>query len=383
MVMLDSKTLSDAVRTIVDVNLRILPDEEVLFFTDSNSSYEIATEKKMIHRREFLHRFYAAFEALHESGLKVIGEKYESTHFHGYEPRETVWRRAFGDRFYSRLLSYDYVWKLKEEVRFEENEWARIHSLVDDYRDDIVDAVVAFAWYSTTHTRFRKLLTYAGSRYVSMPLLTQGILDGPMSADWEEVAARTDLLHGNLLKCKRLRMTCPAGSDLTLEMGRPELVHKDTGLFHEPGSYGNLPAGEAYVVPAEGSAEGVVVFQSAPDRESIEPTAVRFSQGKATKILGGTPYGDELSRKFDENFSMRHFAEFGIGTNPQANDVSSMIEGEKILGTVHVAIGDDSSIGGHTEAREHLDHIITHPTLEAVLKDDRVVTLIRSGMPQW
>ena len=76
---------------------------------------------------------------------------------------------------------------------------------------------------------------------------------------------------------------------------------------------------------------------------------------------------------------MRHLAEIGIGTNPLAQDVSSMIEGEKIEGTVHVAFGDDSSIGGTTEATEHLDHVIVNPTLVASLRNGSVVKIVDDG----
>ncbi len=56
-----------------------------------------------------------------------------------------------------------------------------------------------------------------------------------------------------------------------------------------------------------------------------------------------------------------------------------MIEGEKICGTVHVALGDDSSIGGDNEATEHLDHIIVDCCLKAKLRDGSSMTLIRDG----
>ena len=59
-------------------------------------------------------------------------------------------------------------------------------------REDTVDCVVALSNYSTTHTRFRKLLTdSAGVRYASMPNFDESMLDGVMRADWDKVMART------------------------------------------------------------------------------------------------------------------------------------------------------------------------------------------------
>jgi leucyl aminopeptidase (aminopeptidase T) len=45
--------------------------------------------------------------------------------------------------------------------------------------------------------------------------------------------------------------------------------------------------------------------------------------------------------------------------------VGSVLLDEKAAGTVHVAIGDDASIGGDTEAPLHLDGIIREPTVYA------------------
>jgi hypothetical protein len=41
-----------------------------------------------------------------------------------------------------------------------------------------------------------------------------------------------------------------------------------------------------------------------------------------------------------------------------------VLEDEKILGTVHVALGDNHTIGGIVEVPSHLDGVILSPTLE-------------------
>ena len=42
-----------------------------------------------------------------------------------------------------------------------------------------------------------------------------------------------------------------------------------------------------------------------------------------------------------------------------------MLEAEKILGTIHIAIGDNSHFGGRVEADLHEDFIIPEPTVYA------------------
>jgi leucyl aminopeptidase (aminopeptidase T) len=54
--------------------------------------------------------------------------------------------------------------------------------------------------------------------------------------------------------------------------------------------------------------------------------------------------------------------------------MGSPLEDEKVLGTVHVAVGDNSTFGGSVKAGVHLDGIIMKPTLKL---DD--VELIKNG----
>ena len=57
----------------------------------------------------------------------------------------------------------------------------------------------------------------------------------------------------------------------------------------------------------------------------------------------------------------RNLAELGIGINPKARLIGNVLEDEKVGGTVHVALGDNSTFGGDVVAGIHLDGIITRP----------------------
>lgn len=379
----EEERLRELAARILKVNLGLSPGEKCLFFTDSNSKWETTEEPDLLHRRRFLHRFYEAFTHLRSEYPNLLGDKYESTRRHGSEPRENVWRLALGDALYEELLSNDYIRRFKERREFSEEELDSVREASTRLGSRAVNAVVAFPWFSTTHTRFRELLNSLGCRYVSMPLFTETVMSGPMQADWDDVAKRTDLVHSMLVRGTALELTCPAGTDLEIEIWDADRVHKDTGLFHNPGAYGNLPAGEAYLVPQPGSASGRVVFTSAPGMVRIEPTAVIVQDGEVTATPSDTDYASELRFKFDQDIHMRHIAELGIGTNPKASDPSSMVEGEKILGTVHVALGTDKSMGGNTEAEEHLDHIIQSPTLTLHGAGSSPTVLLRAGRPLW
>ena len=60
----------------------------------------------------------------------------------------------------------------------------------------------------------------------------------------------------------------------------------------------------------------------------------------------------------------RNFAaEFALGTNPNCLLVPKSREVKKKLGTCHVAVGDNLSLGGNVDASLHLDMIMLRPTV--------------------
>lgn len=376
--MSEESVFEKVAKKILTQNLQIRKGETYLFFTDFNSVFEERFDE-MVARRRFLHRFFEGFSSLADEHPGGVSDKYESTGLHGSEPGENIWRLAFGDRVYNKLLREDYIWRLKGEVDFTADEWRSIKSLIEEFSDDRTDAIIAFPWYSVTHTRFRRLLTEAGSRFISMPMLTERVMSGPLMADWTEVSRITKRVYEILAQAESLSLTCPAGTNLDVKIWDKDRIHLDTGQFETAGSFGNLPAGEAYLVPSPASANGKVVFTSGPEYPSIRNTGILVENGKVIGFDGETPYADILAKKFQQDFKIRHIAELGIGTNPLARDVSSMIEGEKIQGTTHIALGDDSSIGGSNEATEHLDHIIVNPTLVARMRTGESVVIISQG----
>jgi leucyl aminopeptidase (aminopeptidase T) len=56
-------------------------------------------------------------------------------------------------------------------------------------------------------------------------------------------------------------------------------------------------------------------------------------------------------------------AEIGIGMNPAARLIGMVLEDEKVLGTVHIGIGDNSNMGGKSLAEKvpvgvHIDGVV-------------------------
>ncbi len=196
------------------------------------------------------------------------------------------------------------------------------------------------------------------------------ILENELSADYQEIAAITQRLKEHLQGKDKVRITTPLGTDLTCSIAGRD-IKADTGLIHQPGQFGNLPAGECFVAPLEDSAEGVlVVDKSFPELVVNQPVRMVFEKGRAAAIEGGAE-AQELLRRIEYGEQLEHgencrvIAEVGIGTNPQARLTGKLMTDEKVMGTIHVAIGDNASpsYGGVNAAPIHIDGVVGQPTL--------------------
>jgi leucyl aminopeptidase (aminopeptidase T) len=154
-------------------------------------------------------------------------------------------------------------------------------------------------------------------------------------------------------------------------------AHASSGLFREKGQWGNLPTGEAYLAPVEGQSEGVVVVDGSMAGVGLVRTPIRITveRGYATAIEGGEEA--ERLRALLEPHGRDAYtvAEFGIGTNDRAILTGVILEDEKVMGTIHIAFGDNKSMGGTVRVASHLDGLVTAPT---VLLDGEVI--MRDGV---
>ena len=107
-----------------------------------------------------------------------------------------------------------------------------------------------------------------------------------------------------------------------------------------------------------------------------EPLRLFVENGIVARIEGTDPLGARLETKFVENANCRNIAELGIGTNEKASRPDNVLEAEKILGTIHIALGDNSGFGGQVSAPFHEDYVFYRPTLTLVMADggEQVVT---------
>ena len=231
------------------------------------------------------------------------------------------------------------------------------------------DVVVCPTQYSLTHTQARLAATRAGARVATMPGITREMFfAGAVSADYEVVAERSRRVADLLTAARTARVVGP-GWELGISLeGRKAVA--STGLYREKGESGNLPSGEAYIAPVEGTAAGEVVVDGSIAGVGKLDEPVRLVIEKGMLVAAEGVAGSKLLALLGDAAEARNLAELGVGTNDRARVSGVVLEDEKIYGTVHLAFGDNSTFGGNTRAGVHIDAIILRPDLYL---DDRLV----------
>ncbi|MFB6159843.1 MAG: aminopeptidase [Haloferacaceae archaeon] len=234
------------------------------------------------------------------------------------------------------------------------------------------DAFLAPTTRSISHTRARGRATEAGARGATMPGITPEVLVAGLDADYDRIAARCADVYDQVAGAEEVRVTAPAGTDITVEPGdRP--WHRDTGLVREPGDFSNLPAGEVFVSPATATGTYVVDGTMRPHGLIEEPIRIEVEDGTVTSVSDEGVREALAAAAETAGDAAYNLAELGIGTNVGVTElVGSVLLDEKAAGTVHLAIGDDASIGGDVEAPIHTDGVVRDPTVYA---DGEAVTL--------
>jgi leucyl aminopeptidase (aminopeptidase T) len=237
-----------------------------------------------------------------------------------------------------------------------------------------VDIIVAPTIQSISHTEARLAATEAGVRVASMPGVTSEMLARVMGADLGLLRKRGAAVGRALGAGAEARITCANGSDLRLGLeDRTAIV--DAGSLNTRGAFGNIPCGEAFIAPFEGTGEGTLVVDGsiAGVGRLSDPVELTVSGGHLTEAAGED--GARLLELLTEHGpDATNVAELGIGTNECAILTGNILEDEKILGTAHVAFGASAAIGGTIQVPVHLDCVIMGPTVEI-----DGATIVRAG----
>ena len=370
---------SESLKRIYTVNLGVKAGERVLVFTDLVGEDEDITEDER-GRRVALVGIARDVADAGESLCKVELLKFKAAGSHGKEPPRELWEACFGSKAVSLL---------EEEGLLEPVLSKKANAGLLKAAEEIIEkhatspaAIIALSNYSTSHTRFRDFLTRVkGVRYASMPLFERFMLDGAMTADWAEVERRTKRLVSMMSGAETVVITSGNGTSISFSM-KNRAVLPDTGILTERGSFGNLPAGEAFLAPVEGTADGIMVLEWAPTGKFHNPVELIVKKGQVVEVVGNDEFSRDLRERIAKNPLCGNIAELGIGTNDKASRPDNILETEKRLGTVHIALGDNSSFGGKVSVPFHQDFIFFRPNMEVVKGEEKIEILIE-GEPRF
>jgi leucyl aminopeptidase (aminopeptidase T) len=226
------------------------------------------------------------------------------------------------------------------------------------------DVVLAPTIQSLSHTAARKAASEAGVRIGTLPGVTEEMLSRLMTGDLEEIRRRGWAVVTALNRGSEARITCRHGSDLRIGLeGRHGIV--DAGELNSRGAFGNLPCGEGFIAPIEGTTDGTLVVDGSIAGVGLldTPAALTIREGRLVETSGdgGAKLMDLLAPHGEDATNV---AELGIGTNEEAMLTGNILEDEKILGTCHLAFGASAAIGGTVQVPVHLDCVLLEPTVE-------------------
>ena len=118
-----------------------------------------------------------------------------------------------------------------------------------------------------------------------------------------------------------------------------------------------MPCGEIYIAPVEDQTNGQIFFEKLYlDGDVCYDVTVTVENGKL--ISADHKAVSAWLEKLEEN--ERIVCELGFGMNPNVKDTCGYtVLDEKMAGTFHVALGENTMFGGKNAAKMHEDLVCT------------------------
>jgi diguanylate cyclase (GGDEF)-like protein/PAS domain S-box-containing protein len=284
----------------------------------------------------------------------------------GYKEKETVLVVTDDILWDLGMSFYQEIKGLGIEVLFSSMKARSIHgqepppAIAESIRNSDIALLITSKSLSHTNARRNACNSPRKTRVASMPGADASRLNNLLNINYDEMLKRGLLIAELLKSTKKVGIKTKSGTNLTMEIhGRKPQV--DSGILKHPGAFGNLPAGEIYLAPLEGTTNGTLVIDGSMAGIGLlkKPIYATVKDGMVVNTDS-----KELNKIIDPIGPLaRNIAEFGIGTNLNAQIVGNILEDEKAINTIHIAIGDNISMGGKIKCPCHLDGIILSPQI--------------------
>jgi len=227
------------------------------------------------------------------------------------------------------------------------------------------DIVFGLTKMSMAHSKSRLAFTNNGGRYLSLPDYSMDVLNSPaLQYDFRNLIDISSRISHQMTKGKQIRLKSKKGTELVCNIegryGNPA-----PGCCFDKGIIASPPDAETNIAPIEEDSNGVLYIDGSIPCAEIgllkKDVILTIKNGKVVNIEGD--YKNTLDDLFNNaGEKSRIVAEIGIGLNPLAKLCGSMLEDEGCLGTVHVGIGANATIGGKNSVPFHLDHVMKDVT---------------------
>jgi len=179
-----------------------------------------------------------------------------------------------------------------------------------------------------------------------------------VNVDYTELQAAGEAVRAALINGKELQITTPSGTNLKMRIeGRPVFV-SDGVISDEDLQQGNagclvwLPAGEVYVTPIPGTAEGkLVVKQQFFQGKEIQGLTLEFKDGKLVSMTADSGLAPLEEYYAAIGTGKDIFSVVDLGINPNVSLVpNSRMVAWMSAGTITVGIGDNTWAGGENNS---------------------------------
>jgi hypothetical protein len=219
-----------------------------------------------------------------------------------------------------------------------------------------------------------------GFRGATLPGFARAMIPA-LALDYESVNARVVQFRDRLDRADgvSVRLAANGREYASFYDLRFRTAHVSGGLMREVGSVGNLPSGEAYVVPYEGEreAEPSRTAGELPVQFGDEVVVYRIEHNRAVEVLSDGPESERERQLLNEEPAYGNIAEVGLGVLGEwgVKAMGSMLLDEKL--GLHIAFGRSDHFGGMTgpaafRSRDKVVHIdwvyvgSTQPLISAV-----------------
>jgi len=194
--------------------------------------------------------------------------------------------------------------------------------------------------------------------------------------DYEDLTRKASKLASYLKGKDMVRITSPKGTNVEIKISGRR-IGKDDGVIDENDikigdPWLNIPSGEVCLAPVEDGANGKVVFDIAYYKgKRIEDLEVELIDGIVKPLKAKKGLEIFTNRIEKASGDKDKIGELGIGLNPRIKEaIGYLATDEKIIGTCHIAFGENRFLGGKNVSDIHWDLLIKNTT---VVVDDKVI----------